>query len=230
MGDGGLGLGAALAVLGKKVQFDTLYLGRTFTDQEILSAITDSKFEYYKPVSIAFEVGKILAENKIVARYSGGSEYGPRSLGNRSILYSASDKAVNGWLNQRLDRTEFMPFAPVVREIDMNKYFVIEKHMQSFRHMTLACDVTSHGIESAPATTHIDNTARPQLIVYKDNTAYYEILSEYEKLSGEGILVNTSFNLHEEPIVYSPSEALNTFRSSKLDYLAIGNYIVCQQK
>lgn len=230
MGDGGLGLGAALVVLGKKVQFDTLYLGRAFDDQSILDAITGAGFNYYMPNSIAFEVARLLSDNNIVARYAGGSEYGPRSLGNRSILYSASDKAVNGWLNERLDRTEFMPFAPVVREIDMNKYFNIDKFAPSYRHMTLACDVTSHGVEKAPATTHIDNTARPQLINFHDNPSYYDILSEYEKLSGEGILVNTSFNLHEEPIVYTPAEALNTFSYSKLDYLAIGSYIVCQKK
>lgn len=227
MGDGGLGLGAALAHLKKFITMPNMYLGRDFGSKEIEPLFSKYKLTYSKPNSIAEEIALHLFSGKIVARYAGQMEYGPRALGNRSIMYSAKDKSVNQWLNERLSRTEFMPFAPVVRDVDAEKLFKINKMSDSFKHMTMTCEVTDYCKEIAPATTHVDGTARPQIISRSDNPSYYDILTEYSRIScAPGILVNTSFNLHEEPIVNSPEEAIKTFLTSKLDYLAIEDYLI----
>ena len=204
-----------------------MYLGRDFGGTQLELLLKKYNLSYSKSNYISKDIARFLYSGKIVARYAGRMEYGPRALGNRSILYSAKDKTVNQWLNEQLSRTEFMPFAPVVRDVDAERLFKINKYSDSYNHMTMTCNVTEYCKEIAPATTHVDGTARPQIISRSVNPLYYDILTEYSKLSREpGILVNTSFNLHEEPIVNSPEEAINTFLSSNLDYLAIEDYII----
>lgn len=227
MGDGGLGLGAALAYSRQFVYLPNIYLGKDFGSEQIELLLRKYNLTFTKSSSISQDVALQLYSGKIVARYAGRMEYGPRALGNRSILYSAKDKSVNKWLNEQLSRTEFMPFAPVVRDVDATKLFKLSKNSDCYRNMTMTCDVTEYCKEIAPATTHIDGTARPQIISRFENQIYYDILTEYSNLTNEpGILVNTSFNLHEEPIVNSPEEAINTFLSAKLDCLAIEDYMV----
>ncbi len=154
-------------------------------------------------------------------------EYGPRALGNRSILYHTKDKSVNDWLNKRLKRTEFMPFAPVTMEEYAGKCFKNLKGAEySSRFMTITFECTDYMKKTSPAVVHVDNTARPQVLREKDNKSYYKILREYYKLTGIPTLVNTSFNMHEEPIVCSPNDAVRAFLSSGIDYLAIGNFLV----
>jgi len=204
-----------------------VYFGRNFSDDDILSELKKQNLTYRKSENISFDVAKLLSENKVVARFNGAMEYGPRALGNRSIIYSAKDKSVNTWLNQRLKRTEFMPFAPYVRDIDFKEYFKIsDENITPFKFMTITCDVTDKCKQEAPAITHVDGTARPQIIFREQNPTYYDILTEYKKLIGVGVLVNTSYNMHEEPIINTPKEAIETFNLGGLDVLAIGNYIV----
>ena len=154
-------------------------------------------------------------------------EYGPRSLGNRSILYHAKDTNVNDWLNKRLKRTEFMTFAPSsLFEKYTELYVGLEKSEEAEKFMTISCPVTDKMAEACPAAVHVDGTARPQLVDSERNPSFHKILIEYEKLSGIGCVINTSFNMHEEPIVCTPNDAVRVFLDGKLDYLAIGNYIV----
>ena len=126
-------------------------------------------------------------------------EYGPRALGNRTILYHGRDPKVNQWLNERLGRTEFMPFAPVTMWEAREKCY---RHLSGGAHaaefMTLTFDCTDFMRQTCPAAVHVDGTARPQLIRREKNPAYYDILREYEKLSGSPSTINTSFNMHEE--------------------------------
>lgn len=227
MGDGGLSMGAALAKTKQKIIIENVYLGRNFSDADVETELQRQKISYRKPENISAEIAKLLAENKVVARFNGAMEYGPRALGNRSIIYSAKDKSVNTWLNQRLRRTEFMPFAPFVRDVDYKEYFHIAKeHISPFKFMTITCNVTEKCRQEAPAITHVDGTARPQIIFRHQNPSYYDILTEYKKLTGCGVLVNTSFNMHEEPIINTPGEAIATFKQGGLDVLAISNYLV----
>jgi len=154
-------------------------------------------------------------------------EYGPRALGNRSILYHAREPEVNQWLNTRLGRTEFMPFAPVTLfEAREKCYHNIKGAEHAAEFMTITFDCTDFMRESCPAAVHVDGTARPQLIRREVNPGYYDILTEYEKLSGIPSLINTSFNMHEEPIVNSPEDAVRAFLQGALDYLAIGPFLV----
>lgn len=233
MGDGGINAGAAIGLAFEKnpelpkLKLDNVYLGRNFTDEDIVKEITKQNLISERSENIAADIAKCVVEGKVVARFNGAMEYGPRALGNRSIVYSAADSSVNTWLNNRLNRTEFMPFAPYVRDVDYKEYFLIsEKDILPFNFMTITCDVTPKCKAEAPAITHVDGTARPQIISREMNPTYYDILTEYKNLTGVGVLVNTSFNMHEEPIINTPEEAINTFKRGGLDVLAIGNYLL----
>ena len=235
MGDGGLALGGAYLAMTsmkpmslKPTLIKHAYLGPTYSEADLLTALNQTDLPYYRPEHYATEVAQLLANDKVVARFDGAMEFGPRALGNRSILYSAARPEVNGWLNQQLNRTEFMPFAPVIREIDAPAFFknFNEKTAHTAEFMTITYDVTDRCKNEAPATVHVDGTARPQIIKRNINAGYYDILTEYQKLTGLSILVNTSFNMHEEPIVCSPQDAIKAFLASNIDALALGPFII----
>ena len=154
-------------------------------------------------------------------------EFGPRALGNRSILVNACDKSVNDWLNKKLKRTEFMPFAPITIYEHANKmYKKLNNKKLATKFMTITTECTKNNAKISPAAVHIDNTARPQILKKDDNLRVYKILKEYFKITKIPNLINTSFNVHEEPIVCSPNDAIRAFETSKLDYLYIGDYIL----
>lgn len=236
MGDGGLSLGAAYlswaqandwSVTPKALR--TTYLGPDYSETEIGNSFAGvANLSWRRLDNVSECIAGCLRDGKIVARFDGRMEYGPRALGNRSILYSATDASVNQWLNEQLHRTEFMPFAPVIREEDAEDFFVgIDRKIQkAAEFMTITCNVTERCIKEAPAVVHVDKTARPQIIRREVNPVYYDILTEYKKLTGMSVLVNTSFNMHEEPIVCTPQDAVKAFLDSNLDVLAIGPFVV----
>ena len=161
-----------------------------------------------------------------MARFYGKMEYGPRALGNRSILYQATDPTVNYWMNDALKRTEFMPFAPIVMAEHVQMCFKnIRCAENTARFMTITFDCTEWMARTSPGVVHVDNTARPQLLSKSDNPSMYKILAEYYRLTGLPCLINTSFNMHEEPIVCTPGDAIKAFKTGQLDYLAIENWI-----
>lgn len=166
-------------------------------------------------------VARLLASGGIVALYCGRMEFGPRALGGRSILASPADSAVNDTLNRRLERTEFMPFAPYVLEEDADSVFEISGRTRyAMRFMTITCKVRDEWREKIPAVVHVDGTARPQIIRDSDNPLYAEILRAFKKQTGLPVLVNTSFNAHEEPIIRTPQECLRALRDRRVDYVA----------
>ena len=169
----------------------------------------------------------LLAAGKVVARFDGRMEYGPRALGHRSILYHAKEPAVNQWLNQRLGRTEFMPFAPAtLHEHRDGCYLNMKGAEHAAEFMTLTFDCTESMKQDCPAAVHVDGTARPQLVSADGSPGFHRILTEYYRLTGIPSVINTSFNMHEEPIVCSPDDAVRAFLQGNLDYLAIGNFLV----
>jgi len=177
--------------------------------------------------SLERKVAEMLAEGKVVARCTGRMEYGPRALGNRTIMYQPTDPSVNDWLNQRLLRTEFMPFAPVTLWEEQDEcYKNLSGAEEAARFMTVVFDCTTKMKETCPAVCHIDGTARPQLIRETDNPSYYRILKEYQAITGLSSVINTSFNMHEEPIVNTAEEGVQAFLSSRLDALILGNHLV----
>ncbi|MDS1309920.1 carbamoyltransferase family protein [Marinobacter xiaoshiensis] len=230
MGDGGCGTGAALYHSwpgGVKPSIANAYMGPDYSEAEMEKALKAENLQYRRPENLAAEVAALIHSGQVVARFDGRMEYGPRSLGNRSILYHAREPEVNQWLNKRLGRTEFMPFAPVtLYEAREKCYHNIKGAEHAAEFMTVTFDCTDFMKENCPAAVHVDGTARPQLIQREANPGYYDILSEYEKLSGIPSLINTSFNMHEEPIVNSPEDGVRAFIQGALDYLAIGPFLV----
>lgn len=237
MGDGGLAAGSGLWLYAQMnldnqfripPQMTHAYLGPKFSDEQIEKTLAQYNLKFSRPSDLNSQLAMLLSQGKIIARFQGAMEYGPRALGNRSILYQATDRTANDWLNKQLNRTEFMPFAPVIRDQDASLFFknVSEKNMNAARFMTITYDVTEKCRREAPAVVHIDGTARPQIISRTDNPDYYDLLSVYQKLTGLAVLVNTSFNMHEEPIVCSPEDAVRAFQASSLDALALNSYLI----
>ena len=230
MGDGGCGTGFAMQLSwpeGKVEPIRDAYLGPSFTDAEIRAALDQQGLKYSQPAQLAKEVAKRIHAGEVIGRFDGRMEYGPRALGNRSVLYHAREPAVNQWLNQRLGRTEFMPFAPVTLwEARERCYVNLEGAEHAAEFMTITFDCTDWMRQNCPAAVHVDGTARPQLIRREINPGYHEVLTEYEKLSGIPTLINTSFNMHEEPIVCSPQDAIRAFLAGRIDGLAIGPFFV----
>jgi carbamoyltransferase len=231
MGDGGCGTGAALLQFAGTPEMGTalhdVYLGPEFSPAEIAEALNRARlpFTEYKPIEP--KVAMLLAAGKVVARFDGRMEYGPRALGHRSILYHAKEPAVNQWLNQRLGRTEFMPFAPATLFEHRDACYLNMKgaeHAAEF--MTLTFDCTEPMKRDCPAAVHVDGTARPQLVSADGSPGFHRILTEYYRLTGIPSVINTSFNMHEEPIVCTPDDAIRAFMQGNLDYLAIGNFLV----
>ena len=174
-----------------------------------------------EPAAVA---AKLLADNKIVALYCGRMEFGPRALGGRSILAAATNKAINDTLNNRLGRTEFMPFAPVVLAEDAAEIFAVnESNKYAMRFMTITCKVREQWHKKIPAVVHVDGTARPQIVYDEDNPLYAAIIREYKKQTSLPILINTSFNAHEEPIIHTPEECLRALQAGRIDYVVTKN-------
>ncbi|HEX3702169.1 MAG TPA: carbamoyltransferase C-terminal domain-containing protein [Vicinamibacterales bacterium] len=233
MGDGGCGTGAALiefagrnaAALSKPL--GDVYLGPSYSSDEIAEALGRAQLPFTKYTPIEPKIAALIAAGKVVARFNGRMEYGPRALGNRSILYHAKEPAVNQWLNQRLGRTEFMPFAPAtLLEKRHECYLNTEGGEHAAMFMTLTFDCTEAMKRDSPAAVHVDGTARPQFVSAESNPSFYRILTEYHQLTGIPSLINTSFNMHEEPIVCSPDDAIRAFLQGNLDCLAIGDFLV----
>ena len=147
-------------------------------------------------------------------------EYGPRALGTRSILANPSRRETHDLLNTRLDRTEFMPFAPVIAAERATEVFDVNSvNAYACRFMTITCNVRSSWRDRIPAVVHVDGSARPQTIVRESNPLYFDIVSAFEGITGIPVLVNTSFNVHEEPIVNTPRECVQALLDRRIDFV-----------
>ncbi|MFA4855172.1 MAG: carbamoyltransferase C-terminal domain-containing protein [archaeon] len=228
MGDGGTALGAALNQANiKPFALNDVYFGPEFNNEEIQQAITDNGLNAKDYNDIPTEVAARIDEGKIVGLFQGRMEYGPRALGNRSIVAKPTDKGINDSLNKRLSRTEFMPFAPSILEEEAKNYFTgYENAKYPSKFMTITFDVPKEKQKMAGAVVHVDGTARPQVVCKESNKLYYQTLKAYQDASGLPLFVNTSFNAHEEPIVCSPVDAINAFKDKRVDCLVIGNFIL----
>ena len=237
MGDEGLAVGAGLALAAQRSssvddrsgakQLEDVYFGPQYSDEAIHDAIRRSGLQAEFVQDIEKKIAGLLAEGHVVARFAGRMEYGPRALGNRSILYQPTDPTVNDWLNAKLSRTEFMPFAPVTLWEYADQCY---ENMDGARHtasfMTITFDCTKQMKETCPAVVHVDGTARPQVIERDTNPSYYRIVDEYRQLTGLPTLINTSFNIHEEPIVCTPDDALRAFLDGHLEFLAMEHFLL----
>lgn len=237
MGDSGLALGNALLLdieerggdyFTRQYAFKNTSLGPDYsTDlKSFVHNFSSADIKMEKMINTAQTVAKLLEENKIVGFWSGRMEWGPRALGNRSIILNTFDKSVNDTLNDRLNRTEFMPFAPVVIDKLADTYFPDYKsEVPAADYMTITYNTASQHHKLLQATVHVDGTARPQVIRRTDNALYYDIIKNFHELTGCGALVNTSFNAHEEPIVSSPDVAFRALEAGRVDCLVMEDYL-----
>ena len=236
MDDSGLAVGGALAALADEPGKDparlcqrlkNVYFGTSYGDDEIRKSIESFAFQATYESNITDVIAKLLAEGHVVARFTGRMEYGPRALGHRSILYQTTDPSINDWLNAHLLRTEFMPFAPATLQEYANECFEgLDGARDSARYMTITFNCTEKMRAQSPGVVHVDGTARPQILDPETAPDFYKIAVAYHQLTGIPSLINTSFNMHGEPIVCTPGDALRSFNQGKLDYLAIGNWLV----
>jgi carbamoyltransferase len=211
-----------------------LYWGRSFSDAEIEGIISQHKFaskmRVETPANIERRVAELLAGGQVVARCSGRMEFGARALGNRSILANPSDPSVIKIINDMIKKRDFwMPFAPSVTVERVHDYIRKPKNIPA-PYMIFCFDSVPEKTAVFAAGVHpYDGTARPQEVTQAHNPDYYRLIKYYGEITGEEIILNTSFNLHGFPIAYTPQQALATLDNSGLQYLALGNFLISKR-
>lgn len=227
MGDGGLAVGGCLAYLrSDPMPLPHAYWGPAFTEAEAEAALRHAGLPFDRPRDLEGEIARRLASGHVVARATGRMEYGPRALGHRSLLAAATDAATMEWFNRRLKRSPFMPFAPAVLDEEYETCFLGgEKVRDAARFMTVSLDATREFRARCPGAIHVDGTARPQRVTDQASPGFARILREYRALTGLPCVINTSFNMHEEPIVCTPADAVEAFLKSGAQALALGPFL-----
>lgn len=228
MGDGGLCTGAAFLATAERLPLrpfllDHLYFGPRYDDAAVRAAAEKGGLVLAPLNDPADFIAREIQAKRVVGVYQGRMEYGPRALGNRSILAEPTDTTMMDWLNKRLKRTEFMPFAPIILEEEAPRYFRnFTKSAYPAKFMTICVEVTEEGKRRAPGIVHKDGTARPQTVNERQQPLITRALRRYHELTGLPLCINTSFNKHEEPIVCSPEDAVKEFRRGGVDTLVMG--------
>ena len=210
----------------------SLYLGNDLMSKEVEKAINDLHNSININVVEAnpFTIAKHLAEGQIIARASGRMEFGARALGNRSILADPRSAAVVKTINRKIKNRDFwMPFTPSMIDSSSKLYLHNPKNFQ-FPFMSVACETTAKGQEALNGALHpADQTARPQIVKKDINSKYFDLISEFEKLTGVGALLNTSLNLHGSPIARTALDATHVLKNSDLDGLVLGEKLVLKK-
>ncbi len=253
-GDAGGALGAALFAWhqyldnprnadGMKDTQKASYLGPSFSEEAIKNFLNENNIPYQKlsDSEINRRTAKLIVDQKVVGWFKGRMEFGPRALGNRSIIGDARSEKMQSVMNLKIKfRESFRPFAPTVLADDVSDYFEIDRESP---YMLLVADVKEElrksadnsktGLEklkiprsSIPAVTHVDYSARLQTVSRADNPNYYDMIKEVKDQTGCPVVINTSFNVRGEPIVCTPEDAFNCFMRTNMDYLVLGNYLL----
>ena len=246
-GDSGGAIGAALGYYYSHSKFSPItdfspYLGPEFSDETIEHYLKQKKISYKRleQTTLLTKTAQKLYEGSVVGWFQGKMEWGPRSLGNRSILANPKIKEMQKNLNLKIKfRESFRPFAPVVLAEDVSEYFNTESASPFMQYTCEVKDVTVDDLTnvpfnqrlskvtcSLPSITHLDKSARIQTVDQKQNKLLYDLLVKFKNLSGTSVLINTSFNVRGEPIVCTPLDALNCFLSTEIDYLVLGNIFI----
>jgi carbamoyltransferase len=226
--DAGIALGAAYLAavdIGESVfeKQTNVFLGTEFADLAVEEVIQRCQIPYSKSHNPVNDAAAQLAEKKVIGWFQGRMEFGPRALGNRSILANPAAPHIQHTVNHKVKfREGFRPFGASVLEEDFYRYF--EATSADAPYMTKVFNVKSEYKELLAGVTHVDGTCRVQTVNRKQNELYYDLLMEFKRLSGFGVLLNTSFNLNHEPIVNTPREAIASFYASGLDTLFLGSF------
>jgi carbamoyltransferase len=201
------------------------YTGPEFTNEQIDGLVRNSDFEWRElsDQELTKVAAQAVADGKIVGWSQGRMEFGPRALGNRSIVVDPRRAEMKDILNARIKKREpFRPFAPSILEERVGDYF---EQTHPSPAMLMVYQVKQDKRSVIPAVTHVDGTGRLQTVARSANPRYYQLISDFEQLTGVPVVLNTSFN-EDEPIVCTPEEALNCFQRTRMDALFLGNYML----
>ena len=228
--DSGTSLGAAMYISQKK-GFDTRfkiehsYYGPYYSSNDVEKILIKSGAKFRKENEIEKIVAELIFNDKVIGWFQGRMEVGPRALGNRSILANPTKSWIAEYVNKKIKNREiWRPFAPSI--LYEHRYNYVLNKKQDAPFMAIAFKVLQKIKQQIPAVVHIDNTMRPQFVKKDVNPKFWNLINEFGKKSGVYVLLNTSFNDNEEPIVCSPKDALKTFYTSGLDYLVIEDFLV----
>jgi carbamoyltransferase len=233
-GDGGAAVGAALLVCKRLMErngndfpnerITHTYYGTDYTDEEVVRALEEYRLDYHEvrdPEKVAAE---LIADGKVVGWFQGRLEFGPRALGNRSVLADPRNQKMKDRINKYLKKRDwFMPFAPSI--ISEAKHEYLEKAVEA-PFMIMGFNVKQAKLKEIPAVVHVDGTVRPQTVAREVNQSYWRVIKEFEKLSGVPVILNTSFNRHGQPIVRSPEDAALHVIWGCVEHLIIHKYLV----
>lgn len=235
--DPGAALGAGILAYvdhesdGKLFRMPSMYIGPSYTKRDVLVALEyfSSYVNWIAPENYSALVADLIAQGNVVGWFSGAMEFGPRALGNRSILADPRRSDMKDRVNLAVKkREEFRPFAPSVLSEYANEYFEL-RELRQYEYMTIAVKAKESVSEKIPAVVHVNNTARVQVVFKEKNNDYWQLLNNFHAISGTPLLLNTSFNVRGEPIVCSPIDAVRCFLSTGIDYLAIEGFIVSKK-
>jgi carbamoyltransferase len=237
-GDSGAAIGAALwaynSLLGNPRTFcmKHAYWGKHYSDAEISSFLTENNIQHRRCENddelLDQTVGR-LVNGKVIGWYQGRFEWGPRALGNRSIIADPRNAGMKDIVNSKIKfREPYRPFAPSVLAEKAEDYFELPDAVNRFpaRYMLYVTPVRPEQRKNLPAVTHEDGTARLQTVFRDENPRYYGLIERFAQATGVPVVLNTSFNLRGEPIVTTPANAFSTFSKSEMDSLVLGNFIV----
>ena len=223
------------------------YLGPDFSDKDVLRDLQryGAKAHYYEDFqTLASDVAARLADGNVIGWFQGRMEFGPRALGNRSILGDARNPEMQKKLNLKIKYREgFRPFAPSVLEEEVATYFDLDREspymllvapiredkkipLPERYHEKALYDRLYFLRSDLPAITHIDYSARVQSVSRETNPRYWQLIDQFKRLTSYGVIVNTSFNVRGEPIVCTPSDAYRCFMRTEMDFLVVGNYLL----
>lgn len=231
-GDSGIAVGAALygyflknpeAPINK---ITAVYWGPQFSDRQIKKILDVRRIKYQKlgKKELVSRVAKLLSNNYIVGWFQGAMEMGPRALGNRSILMDPRKAENKDIINERVKyRESFRPFCPSILDTAAKDYL---ERLQEAPFMIIADNVKKEKAKDIPAVVHVDGTVRPQIVTKNKNPLFYELLQQFELLTGVPVLLNTSFNIRGEPIVATPEDAIKCFFDTGMDFLIIGSFLI----
>ena len=230
MGDDGISQGAAIMCAKdhqKQIHpFGQMpYYGSSYTKDEIIQTLKENNYSYQYIGDDAYEeAAKMICEGKVGALFHGRCEFGPRALGNRSIIADVRNKDIQKIINKDIkNRPLFQPFCPSMLQEERERLF--EKAYDN-KHMTIAFKLKSNYATQIPGAVHIDNTARVQFVSKKDNPNYYRLIKKVQDITGFGVIINTSFNKHGRTMVLTPQHALQDFEDTNLDFLVMEGFMI----
>jgi len=240
-GDGGTSIGAALylynTILGnpRKYRFQSASLGPGFSDSEITSYLDEHQITYHKfknDADLIQSTARLIFENNVIGWFQGRMEWGPRALGNRSILSNPCNHQMKEILNLKVKhREKFRPFAPVICAEDAPDYFECDMPVpEPTDYMLMVYPIKKKFRPVIPAVTHVDGSGRLQTIRRNQNERYYDLIKAFGKLSNVPILINTSFNIRGEPIVCTPHDAYRCMMGTGIDCLVMGSFLIWRKE